>query len=67
MEGTLHPGHKVARDLLEKENLDIGNIGPKAARQVEPVSAVRGGSAVRARAPAPVRVVSVAAEALGRA
>jgi hypothetical protein len=53
MEGSLDPADKVSRDLLEKEDLDVGNVRPEPAGQIE-LAAVGRGSAVGARTPAPV-------------
>jgi hypothetical protein len=57
MESSLDPTDELSRDLLKQEDLHVGNICPKPARQVKPVTVGRG-SAVRAGAPTPVRVVA---------
>ena len=65
MEGALHPADEIPRDFLEQKDLDVGNVSPEAARQVKSAAAVGWGPAVGAGAPASVRVVTMAVEALG--
>lgn len=65
VEGPLDPADKLARHLLQEQNLDVRHVSPEAAGQVEPI-AIRRGTAVRAGTAPPVRALAMAVEALGR-